>query len=241
MGDTWKEDGLDYIIQMFGAPATQEGISNCLNFVKISVKNNTSSAQEARLVASLRGKLDDSRFVELQGFASSNVYEVKESAVYRDGKLLCWFDPSCTKVEAVEGKSYVQPYSAGSVQLTPATRTALMHYQKELQPGQSVDYFFKLPAVPVGDAKVVNQVLAADYETQLSSTIAFWKQQVVGNTHFEIPEERIEDAQSAHGTFAFGYPYGGRWLCPTDRRFALSSFLLDFRTSYGFGLYDERM
>lgn len=36
-----------------------------------------------------------------------------------------------------------------------------MHYQKELQPGQSVDYFFKLPAVPVGDAKVVNQVLAA--------------------------------------------------------------------------------
>ena len=181
MGDTWKEDGLDYIIQMFGAPATQEGISNCLNFVKISVKNNTSSAQEARLVASLRGKLDDSRFVELQGFASSNVYEVKESAVYRDGKLLCWFDPSCTKVEAVEGKSYVQPYSAGSVQLTPATRTALMHYQKELQPGQSVDYFFKLPAVPVGDAKVVNQVLAADYETQLSSTIAFWKQQVVGS------------------------------------------------------------
>ncbi|MCS2487287.1 hypothetical protein [Bacteroides thetaiotaomicron] len=34
VGDTWKEDGLDYIIQMFGAPATQEGISNCLNFVK---------------------------------------------------------------------------------------------------------------------------------------------------------------------------------------------------------------
>ena len=197
VGDTWKEDGLDYTIQMFAAPATQEGISNCLNFVKISVKNNTPSAQEARLVASLRGKLDDSRFVELQGFASSNVYEVKESAVYRDGKLLCWFDPSFTKIEAVEGKSYVQPYSAESVQLTPATRTALMYYQKELQPGQSVDYFFKLPAVFVGDTKVVNQVLAADYEAQLSSTIAFWKQQVVGNTHFEIPEERIEDAQRA--------------------------------------------
>lgn len=197
VGDTWKEDGLDYTIQMFAAPSTQEGIFNCLNFVKISVNNSTKSAQEARLVASLRGKLDDSRFVELQGFTSSNTYEIKESAVYRDGKLLCWFDPSCTKVEAVEGKSYVQPYSAESVQLTPATRTALMHYQKKLQPGQSVDYFFKLPSVPVGDMKVVNQVLAADYEAQLASTIAFWKQQVVGNTHFEIPEDRIEDAQRA--------------------------------------------
>lgn len=115
VGDTWKEDGLDYTIQMFAAPSTQEGIFNCLNFVKISVNNSTKSAQEARLVASLRGKLDDSRFVELQGFTSSNTYEIKESAVYRDGKLLCWFDPSCTKVEAVEGKSYVQPYSAESV------------------------------------------------------------------------------------------------------------------------------
>lgn len=41
---------------MFAAPATQEGISNCLNFVKISVKNNTSLEKEARVVVSLRGK-----------------------------------------------------------------------------------------------------------------------------------------------------------------------------------------
>ena len=80
VGDTWKEDGLDYSIQMFAAPSMQEGISNCLNFVKISVKNATESAQEARLVASLRGKLDDSRFVELQGFTTYNTYEVKEKS-----------------------------------------------------------------------------------------------------------------------------------------------------------------
>lgn len=48
VGDTWKEDGLDYTIQMFAAPSTQEGIFNCLNFVKISVNNSTKSAQEAR-------------------------------------------------------------------------------------------------------------------------------------------------------------------------------------------------
>lgn len=197
VGDVWKEDGLDYSIQMFAAPATQEGIFNCLNFVRISVVNHTTSVREVRLVASLRGKLDDSRFVDLQGFASTNKYEIKESAVYRDGELLCWFDPSYMKVEAVEGKPYVRPYSVASVQLTPATRTALMHYRRKLQPGQSVDYFFKLPAVPVRDNQVVNQILAADYTVHLASTIAFWKQQVVGNTHFEIPEERIEDAQRA--------------------------------------------
>ena len=35
VGDTWQEDGLDYEIQMFAAPATQEGITNCINFVRI--------------------------------------------------------------------------------------------------------------------------------------------------------------------------------------------------------------
>lgn len=197
VGDTWQEDGLDYEIQMFAAPATQEGITNCINFVRISVKNNTSSEKEARVVASLRGKLDDSRFVDLKGFDSSNLYEVKESSVYRDGKLLCWLDPSYSKIESVEGKNYAQPYTAESVKLTPATRTVIMHYQKKLKPGKSIDYFFKLPAVPVSDVNVVNQILTADYKSQLSSTINFWKQQVVGTTHFEIPEKRVNDAQRA--------------------------------------------
>ena len=53
-------------------------LKNCaINFVRISVKNNTSSEKEASVVASLRGKLDDSRFVDLKGFDSSNLHEVK--------------------------------------------------------------------------------------------------------------------------------------------------------------------
>lgn len=46
--------------------------NGAINFVRISVKNNTSSEKEARVVASLRGKLDDSRFVDLKGFDSYN-------------------------------------------------------------------------------------------------------------------------------------------------------------------------
>lgn len=140
------------------------------------------------------------------------MYEVKESAVYRDGKLLCWFDPSYTKVEAVEERVIFLIQRVSSTD--SATRCSSHTYQKNCKLGQSVDYFFKLPAVPVGDAKVVNQVLAADYETQLSSTIAFWKQQVVGNTHFEIRKNALKTHNGLPWYIAFGYPYGGRWLCP---------------------------
>lgn len=55
--------------------------NGAINFVRISVKNNTSSEKEARVVVSLRGKLDDSRFVDLKGFDSSNLHEVKGSSV----------------------------------------------------------------------------------------------------------------------------------------------------------------
>ena len=55
--------------------------NGAINFVRISVKSNTSSEKEARVVASLRGKLDDSRFVDLKGFDSSNLHEVKGSSV----------------------------------------------------------------------------------------------------------------------------------------------------------------
>ena len=133
--------------------------NGAINFVRISVKNNTSSEKEARVVAALRGKLDDSRFVDLKGFDSSNLHEVKGSSVYRDGKLLCWLDPSYSKIESIEGKNYAQPYTAESVKLTPATRTVIMHYQKKLKPSKSIDYFFKLPAVPVSDVNVDNQIL----------------------------------------------------------------------------------
>lgn len=133
--------------------------NGAINFVRISVKNNTSSEKEARVVASLRGKLDDSRFVDLKGFDSSNLHEVKGLSVYRDGKLLCWLDLSYSKIESIEGKNYAQPYTAESVKLTPATRTVIMHYQKKLKPSKSIDYFFKLPAVPVSDVNVVNQIL----------------------------------------------------------------------------------
>lgn len=197
VGDTWKENELDYSIQMFAAPATKEGINNCLNLVKFSVRNTGKSRAEARMVAALRGKLDNSRFVDLKDFKPNGLYEVKNSAVYREGKLLCLFDSCFVNMEAVEGIPYTKPFTCEAMNANATTRTTIAHYSKWLEPGQSVDFIFRMPSIPVAETSIVNEIQVADYDTNLASTITYWKRLVTSKTHFEIPEERIQNAQKA--------------------------------------------
>lgn len=197
VGDEWQEGTLKYGLKMFSAPLSPEDVSNCVNFVKYSVTNTGKGVEEAYLTVATRGKVDDYRLAKLNDFSASDLYEVKNNALYKNEKLIFSFADGYDKIEAVKGVSFSKPFTAASMKIAENTRSAIVYYKKRLKPGESAEVLFKMPCVPVVDTTMVNRILKADYDHYYQATVGFWKKLVAADTYFEIPEKRIQDAQRA--------------------------------------------
>ena len=88
VGDCWKDGNIQYQIEMFAAPLNDSDVSNCINFVKITMSNTGKEKATGYFNISTRGKVDDYRLAELKNFSEDNLYEIQNGKVKKDNKML---------------------------------------------------------------------------------------------------------------------------------------------------------
>lgn len=197
VGDRWNDGDIEYRIAIYSAPLDTADVSNCVNFVKVTMTNTGKEEAHALFNVSTRGKKADYRLAALQGFSDDNEYLIRDNALYKDNRLLFTFNDGYERIEAVEGTPYTAPFTGSSLRITPETRTAIVRYDRALKPRQQAELVFKMPCVPVADPAQAQRIAQADYEAYHTATVAFWKNLIGSQTRFEIPEKRIQDAQRA--------------------------------------------
>lgn len=185
----WREGSLRYHYEAFAQSLPGEDASNTVNFVKIQIKNEGKKLADGLLVSALRHKLDDSRFGGMPYTANISIRN-DLSAVYESDSLIYQF-ANHDLAEPTQSSSAVR--SANEVFSTTK-------YRRSLMPGESVDFEFKMPRVPVSgqfQKAFLAKLVDADYERMRKETINYWKRAVIGNTEFRIPEARVQNALRA--------------------------------------------
>jgi hypothetical protein len=195
---SWNHEGLRYDIEMLAAVVDGYSEVNTLNLVKVTITNSGQKSQDAFFTAVMRGKYPDCREGNLVGFSPDNRYEISNSSVYRDNRLIYMF-PESARNEAVNGVEYAGPFVGKDHDVKPETPVALSRYQVKLNPGQSKELVFRMPKTPVErtDQKFIEAISRADYPAYREKTVKFWEQLVEENTTYEIPESSIQNAQKA--------------------------------------------
>ena len=88
---SWKGEGILYEIEMFATILDGYNEENTLNMVKVKMTNTNDKSQDAYFTTVMRGKYPDCREGDLVGFSPDNRYEISNSSVYRDDKLIYMF------------------------------------------------------------------------------------------------------------------------------------------------------
>jgi hypothetical protein len=195
---SWKATGIQYQIEMFGTVLDGYDEANTLNMIRVKMRNTTDKLQDAYFTVVMRGKYDDCREGDLVGFSPDNRYEISNSSVYRDDKLIYMF-PKAPKNEAVNGVKYTKPFTGRDYSIKEETAVCLSRYHLKLKADQSAGLVFKMPKTPVAkrDARFMEAIRKADYDYYRNKTIRYWEKMVEGRVTYEIPERSVQDAQKA--------------------------------------------
>ena len=190
--DSWTDGAVAYDYEAFAQKLPGEDASNTVNFVRIRMKNKGISPAVGFIYAATRHRLDESRFGGI-AFNPNWEYSTTGTEAFRDDKLIYTFPQGGRELGAKREATF------GIGQSTSQTTHCLAGYRRELQPGQTATFVFKMPRVPVAksNAAFIAKLESADYDTMRQQTIAFWKQAVIGKTEFRIPEPRVQNAQRA--------------------------------------------
>lgn len=194
----WKDKGLLYETEIFGANVEGMDSLNSLQFVKITVGNISNQPQRAVIEAASRTSGLDHRYRGAEPCLPETRYEMGNNCFFRDGLLIYNFQ-SGGKPYAVPDVDYKTPFLASDYQITQRTEVGLTKYNSTLKPNEKVSWIFKMPRVPikVGDSKSIEAIKQANYEEYREKTIKFWENLIDNKVRFNIPEARINFAYRA--------------------------------------------
>jgi prepilin-type N-terminal cleavage/methylation domain-containing protein len=195
----WQTNGVGYCVEMFSAVVAGGDASNALQFAQVTVTNLTAQPTNAMVVAACRGSGQDYRFGS-PSFSSAWTFAITNNALVRNGQWVYGFDAGAQSVEAVKGIPYTGPFVGTTYGLTARVETGVVTYNAALAPGEARSFRFKLPRLPVlvSNTALINSIVAADYNTYRSNTIALWEDLVGSRCRVSIPAEpRVEHAHRA--------------------------------------------
>lgn len=194
----WKSNKIRYEVEMFGFPLNGENETNTLQFVKVKMTNENSLISRAKFTVATRSTGRDNRF-GASIFSPAWIYEFNKNKAIRNGKLIYTFSAQ-SNYSSVYGEKYTGPFSGKDLDVKENTAVCLVNYTPSLKPGQSVQYIFKMPRVPVdtGDNALIHKIGNADYSNYRTQTILYWENLILHKrATFEIPEKRVNDALKA--------------------------------------------
>lgn len=196
----WRDDPIAYDIELFSAVLDGEDALNTCQFVKLTMRNVSTTPAEGFMAVATRRSGGDHRYGG--GQASPDwLYAMTDDAVYRDDRLIYTFSDE-GKREAVPGVSYRQAFAGAEHVVTTRSEVCLVRYQRTLKADESFSAVFKMPRVPLAktDQARIEKVRQADYATYRDRTERYWRDLFAGGSQFEIPERRVNEA--IRGSFA---------------------------------------
>lgn len=191
----WTEDGFAYALEMFAYPLDGYDSEGSVGFVKISAKNVGRKSAKAYLTAGTRGYIKDYRD-HFSGMDLGAEAAMGEGEVTLGGKTIYTFDSTPTSKFSVDGEVYSAPFILRDKGVGLDTPFASVMYVEDLKPGASMECVFKQPLVPAEGA-FAEAIKAADYDSYLEKTIAYWRAEIGDKAHFSIPEARVDNAYKA--------------------------------------------
>lgn len=194
---SWKSQKIKYEIEMFGFPLKGESERNTLQFVRVKMTNEDTKPSRAHFTVATRSTGEKDRFGS-SIFSFNWIYEINHHNIIRNGKLVYNYSGK-GQFESIYGKKYINPFKASDLDIKKNTAVCLVNYSPLLVPGQSVQYVFKMPRIPVdtSDKVFIQKLEQADYNQYRAKTINYWKSLMKGGSTFEIPERRVNDALKA--------------------------------------------
>jgi hypothetical protein len=197
VGYDWQAGPIHYELEMFGAVLDGESASNTVQFARVRLTNTSTSAAPAILASAMRHSGQDCRYYEA-AFPANATYAMTNGGVFRDSALIYTF-PAGAEQQALPGLPYAQPFSGANAGVTARSEVGLARYQPVLAPGQSQDFVFKMPRVPVpsASAALLQKIQSADYSYYRAKTVAFWMDLFNAGAQFNIPEPRVNAAWRA--------------------------------------------
>ncbi len=195
----WKENGIRYQVEMFGADMSEVNPKNTLLFVRLTAKNESATPKEAVLASATRFSGGDHRLGKpLQPCLPETRFEMLDRLLIRNSKLIYTY-PAGSDLYAIYNVPYERPFLAADHDISDYTATGISRSAKRLEPGETMQVDFKMPNYPV-DSSVEDEITfiaRAGYEEYRQKTIDYWRDKIEMGSVFSIPERRVNDTYKA--------------------------------------------
>jgi hypothetical protein len=196
VGYEWKDQGIDYELEIFSAELGETGRANLVQFARLTMTNPGTISAEGVMAAGVRGSAGHFRLGRpREPVIPSTGFDMDGSCLRRNGKLVYTFSPGAEKC-AVPDEPYQQEYQAADYYITDRSVTGLSVYRRVLKPQETFSAFFKMPRIPLEASEQIAGLRSAGYAEQRQQTIRFWRN-LFGDFEFVIPEKRVNDSYRA--------------------------------------------
>ncbi len=197
VGYSWTgDDGLEYSVEIFSDELPGMGLDNLAQFARMSVSNPSDSEKTGVVAAAT--KLIYPHFRKGDPYDSideTTRFAMGNGRFSRDGAVVFTYSGAPAEF-AVPGVPYEKPFLAREHLVSYRSETGLVVYEKKLAPGETLSADFKMPRIPVENAKEIEALIAADYDAHREATIIFWKE-LLERTEFIFPEPRVNASAKA--------------------------------------------
>jgi hypothetical protein len=194
---TAESNGVAYTVHAFQywLEGDSFGASPPVNFIRVTAENRGGQPAEAVFAGGFMYGPRDHRSQQMRQASYNPLWkhEMTQSAALRGGKVIYAWREKPDELMARSGKEYGSAFT-GAGKEEPV---CLAVYKKSLAPGESFSAEFAMPHYPA-DAELAERLAAADFEERLEKMEAFWEGWLARGAHFEVSEQKVNDASRAY-------------------------------------------
>ncbi len=219
----FTREGLRYAITAFAASLDGKPEGTIVNFVRVSIRNDSQQRATAYFAAATRyqpesnlpGGNGDNRFFrpttpKYPGaysqpgveFNPKWTYGFADDVFVRDGKVLYLFPPAPKPALSPTLKTsynYPPDLKTRALNVLPTTPLGVAQYRFVLDPGAEKTLVFKMPLEPLSaDSPALAQVRAASFDEYLKRTAGFWEGILARGIDVAVPETKVNDTFKAN-------------------------------------------
>jgi hypothetical protein len=213
----FERDGIVYRFSLFAATLDGRPEGTLVNFIRITMKNQSSEPSRAILATGVRydapnntgashgdNRFDRPREGKFPGdyrqlgepFSRLWSYSFSPSGLMRDGRLLYTFPAGyASRGWTLHGYyNYRQEVSKPSkLSVDPTVPVGIVTYARLLKPGEESVLDFKMPVVPTADPATLAAIDQASFDQAKAQVIAFWTGILDQGMQISLPEQKPVD------------------------------------------------
>jgi hypothetical protein len=213
----FERDGINYRFTLFTYAADPNHAGESVNFIRITMKNETSQPTRAILATGIRydapnntgaqhgdNRFDRPREGKFPGdyrqlgetFSPDWIYSFTDAGFLRDGRLLYTFPAGYSaRSFTLHGQyNYPQDTSKPSkLKAGPTVPAGIVTYSRILKPGEESVLDFKMPVVPTADPDAIAHIEKARFDVSLLKTVTFWNTTLGRGMNISLPEQKPVD------------------------------------------------